>query len=357
MLNTTQAVTTTQAAPIIKGQQSSSVRLPITKSHLLDILSLVRPANSKGEQAMVKYITDHLNALDITHSMDGYGNIIVNLLPTHETPSRVMFTAHTDTVHRNTGATQHTQSLAYLDAKHEIVGLSADSPSSCLGADDGTGCWVLLSLIQAKIPALYVFFRAEEIGGLGSEFFRNDKANADLLPTLTHCISFDRKGYTDIVTEQWGGVCASDGFAEHLATLFKQVDNELNFSKATGTFTDSANFTDIITECTNISVGYDKQHTAGETQDVAFAERLVKALKRIDWLSLPHYRDPNAKDVLCRATATYDDTWWYTDGYYDTDIDTHIHYLERLGAEYAEDLVFNDPYTAIELLTYLTKGY
>jgi len=25
--------------------------------------------------------------------------------------------------------------------------------------------------------------------------------------------------------------------------------------------------------------------------------------------------------------------------------------------EYAEDLVFNDPHTAIELLTYLTKGY
>ena len=345
---------TTQATPIIKGQQSSSVCLPITRSHLLDILSLVRPANSKGEQVMVKYITDHLNALDITHSMDGYGNIIVNLLPTHETPSRVMFTAHTDTVHRNAGTTQHTQSLAYLDAKHEIIGLPADSPSSCLGADDGTGCWILLSLIQAKIPALYVFFRAEEIGGLGSEFFRNDTVNADLLPTLTHCISFDRKGYTDIVTEQWGGVCASDGFAKHLATLFKQVDNELNFSKATGTFTDSANFTDIIAECTNISVGYDKQHTAGETQDVAFAERLVKALKRIDWLSLPHYRDPAA------TTPAYLARYEYTDSYFtylDDDLAEHIHYLERLGAEHAEDLVFNDPYTAIELLTYLTKGY
>ena len=348
---------TTQATPIIKGQQSSSVRLPITKSHLLDILSLVRPANSTGEQVMVKYITDYLDALGVTPSTDGYGNIIVNLLPTHETTSRVMFTAHTDTVHRNAGTTQHTQSLAYLDAKHEIVGLSADSPSSCLGADDGTGCWVLLSLIQAKIPALYVFFRDEEIGGLGSEFFRNDKANADLLPTLTHCISFDRKGYTDIVTEQWGGVCASAEWATDFANQLNGIDNSIRLSPNAGTFTDSANFTDIIAECTNISVGYDKQHTAGETQDVAFAERLVKALKRIDWLSLPHYRDPNAKDVLCRATATYDDTWWYTDGYYDTDIDTHIHYLERLGAEYAEDLVFNDPYAAIELLTYLTKGH
>lgn len=336
--------------------------LPISRKNLHEILMMVRPTNSVGEAKLCHYIQEYLATLGTPYHTDEYGNIIVNLLPQETTESRVMFTAHTDTVHKATlwgGAdrTPQTQQIVYLDNANTILGLPQNSPSSCLGADDGTGVWVLLSLIQAKIPALYVFFRDEEIGGLGSEFFRNDKANTDLLPSLTHCISFDRKGYTDIITEQWGGVCASDGFAKHLATLFKQADSELNFSKATGTFTDSANFTDIISECTNISVGYGKQHTAGETQDVAFAERLVKALKQIDWLSLPHYRDPNAKDVLCRATATYDDSWWYTDGYYDMDIDTHIHYLERLGTEYAEELVFNDPHTAIELLTFLTKGY
>src|SRR5690606_32571814 len=120
---------------------SSFARLPIDKSHLLDILSLVRPANSKGEQVMVKYITDHLTALGVEYTIDGYGNISVNLLPTHETTSRIMFTAHTDTVHKNADTTRHTQKLVYLDHQHEIVGLSADSQSTCLGADDGTGCW------------------------------------------------------------------------------------------------------------------------------------------------------------------------------------------------------------------------
>ena len=231
-------LTKSQATPIIKGQRSSSVRLPITKGHLLDILSLVRPANSKGEQVMVKYITDHLVTLGITPSIDGYGNISVNLLPTHETTSRVMFTAHTDTVHRNTDTTQHTQQLAYLDDKHEIVGLASDSKSSCLGADDGTGCWVLLRLIEAKIPALYVFFRAEEIGGLGSECYRTDKANAELLESLTHCISFDRKGYTDIITEQWSGVCASDTWATAFADELNGIDNTIRLSPNVGTFTD-----------------------------------------------------------------------------------------------------------------------
>lgn len=342
------------ASPIVKGQQLSFARLPIDKSHLLDILSLVRPANSKGEQVMVKYITDHLDALGVTHTIDGYGNISVNLLPTHETTSRVMFTAHTDTVHKNADTTRHTQQLVYLDDKHEIVGLPIDSESTCLGADDGTGCWVLLRLIEAKIPALYVFFRAEEIGGLGSDYYRTDKANADLLESLTHCISFDRKGYNDIITEQWGGQCASDEWATNFAKQLNDIDGTICLSPNVGTFTDSANFTDVIAECTNISVGYDRQHTDQETQDMAFADRLVQALLQIDWLNQPSHRNPADSTPAC--LTRYADTDEYAD-YLDDSLAEHIYYLEQLGTTYAEDLVFNDPHTAIELLTYLTRGY
>ena len=346
--------TTTKTSPIFKAEQASFARLPIDKSHLLDILSLVRPANSIGEQVMVKYITDHLDALGVTYDIDGYGNISVNLLPTNETTSRVMFTAHTDTVHKNADTTRHTQQLAYIDDKHEIVGLPLDSGSSCLGADDGTGCWILLRLIEAKIPALYVFFRAEEIGGLGSEYYRNDKANADLLGSLTHCISFDRKGYNDIITEQWGGQCASESWATNFAKQLNTIDSTISLSPNAGTFTDSANFADIIAECTNISVGYDKQHTDAETQDMAFADKLVNALLQIDWLKQPSHRNP------ADASPAYLAQHEYTDGYadyLDDSLDEHIYYLEQLGTPYAEDLVFNDPRIAIKLLTYLTKGY
>lgn len=343
-----------KASPIVKGQQSSSVRLPITKSHLLDILSLVRPANSKGEQVLVKYITDHLDALGVTYGIDGYGNISVNLLPTNETTSRIMFTAHTDTVHKNSDTTRHTQQLVFLDDKHEIVGLPIGSESSCLGADDGTGCWVLLRLIEAKIPALYVFFRAEEIGGLGSEYYRTDKANADLLESLTHCISFDRKGYNDIIVEQWGGQCASEAWAASFADELNAIDDTICLSPNIGTFTDSANFTDIIAECTNLSIGYAKQHTDQEIQDIAFADKLVQALLQIDWLKQPSHRTPADNSPACLARYAYTDE--YAD-YFDDSLDEHIYYLEQLGMTYAEDLVFNDPHTAIELLTYLTRGY
>ena len=350
------------ASPIIKGQQSSFARLPVDKSSLLDILSLVRPANSTGEQVMIKYITDHLTALGVEYIIDSYGNISVNLLPTNETASRVMFTAHTDTVHRNTDTTRHTQKLVYLDDKHEIVGLPIDSESSCLGADDGTGCWVLLRLIEAKIPALYVFFRDEEIGGLGSEHYRADKNNENLLESLTHCISFDRKGYNDIITEQWVGQCASEAWAISFANQLNAIDATISLSPNVGTFTDSANFTDIIAECTNISIGYDKQHTAQETQDVAFADKLVQALLQIDWLSQPSHRNPadSTPAHLTRYSYKYD-YFDYLDDNLDDSLDAslaeHIYYLEQLGTTYAEDLVFNNPHTAIELLTYLTRGY
>ena len=342
------------ASPIVREQQSSFVRLPLDRSHLLTILSLVRPANSKGEQVLVKYITGHLDALGVKYTIDGYGNMSVNLLPTNETTSRVMFTAHTDTVHRNADTTRHTQQIAYLDDKHEIVGLPIDSESTCLGADDGTGCWVLLRLIEAKIPALYVFFRAEEIGGLGSEYYRNDKANADLLESLTHCISFDRKGYNDIITEQWGGQCASEAWATNFAKQLNTIDSTISLSPNVGTFTDSANFTDIIAECTNISVGYAMQHTDQETQDMAFADRLVQALLQVDWLNQPSHRTHADSTPAYLARYEYKDERF---DYLDDDLAEHIYYLEQLGMSYAEDLVFNDPQTAIELLTYLTKGY
>ncbi len=334
------------ATSIIKQPFS---RLPINQTHLLDILSLVRPANSKGEQMLVRYITDHLDAMGITYEIDGYGNISVNLLPDVETTSRVMFTAHTDTVHRDDNVM--TQQLVYLDNAKQVVGLPPDGKSSCLGADDGTGCWVLLKLIEAKIPALYVFFRAEEIGGLGSEYYRTDKNNADLLESLTHCISFDRKGYNDIIVEQCIGGCASDTWAASFADELNAIDDTICLSPNVGTFTDSANFADIIAECSNISVGYDKQHTNQETQDIAFVDKLVNALLQVDWLKQPSHRNP--ADSTPAHLAWFEQTNFY--GYLDDELEDHIYYLQSLGTQYAEDLVFDNPQAAVELLTYLAK--
>jgi hypothetical protein len=60
----------------------------------------------------------------------------------------------------------------------------------------------------------------------------------------------------------------------------------------TGMFTDTANYTDIIGECTNISVGYFRQHSRDETQDLIFAEHLLSAMLRFDESKLVSHRKP-----------------------------------------------------------------
>jgi hypothetical protein len=60
-----------------------------------------------------------------------------------------------------------------------------------------------------------------------------------------------------------------------------------------GTFTDSANYTHLIAECTNVAVGYFDQHTAREKFDLEWLERhLIPALIKVDWDNLPVQRDP-----------------------------------------------------------------
>jgi hypothetical protein len=45
----------------------------------------------------------------------------------------------------------------------------------------------------------------------------------------------------------------------------------------------------MIPECTNISVGYNFEHTA-ETQNITYLDRLAKASVNVDWSSLPTAR-------------------------------------------------------------------
>ena len=277
---------------------------------LMGMLKSVRPADGVGEKAYVERMLSSIRRMGYTPIIDDAGNIIVNNLPTTDATSMVMFASHTDSVH-HTDSPDGTQKLEFIDKERTFVGVaslqSQGFTPNCLGADCATGNYIMLRLLQANAKGLYCFFRAEEIGGIGSEFFRNDPQNEKYWDKLTHCISFDRKGYTSIITEQWGGQCASDEFASDFAKVIAQADTNQRLDKfvadPTGSFTDSANFTDVIGECTNLSVGYFNQHTASETQDLQFADDLCNALCQIDWTTLNSYRDPKQTVVYSRATA------------------------------------------------------
>ncbi|MDR3159791.1 MAG: hypothetical protein LBU11_12490 [Zoogloeaceae bacterium] len=191
-----------------------------------------------------------------------------------------LFLAHTDTVHHEDG----TQNL-FVDDEGRIV-----SDGTCLGADDGAGLYLLHRMLEAGVPGYYLFCRGEECGSPGSTF----AAKHFDWRRIRRCVAFDRANQTNVITHQFGGRCCSDGFAQALADalnahgLFYKPDE-------TGIFTDSANFMDVIEECTNLSVGYQNQHTACETLDWRFLLRLADACCLLDWDALPVLRDREAE--------------------------------------------------------------
>ena len=80
--------------------------------------------------------------------------------------------------------------------------------------------------------------------------------------------------------------CCSNQFADALSAQFDKGGLSLKRDK-TGIFTDSANFINLIKECTNISVGYFNEHTNKEYQNITYLEKLCKACLEIDWENLP----------------------------------------------------------------------
>ena len=205
---------------------------------------------------------------------DEFGNYFIKI-----GQSDTMFTCHLDTC-----------SSEYKKVKHDIGSqfIGTDG-KTILGADDKAGMTILLYMIEKKVPGLYYFFIGEEVGCVGSS-----QASSLNFSKYNKCISFDRRGYNSVITEQWFGQCCSDEFAEALADQLNKKNLTFNFAPdPTGVVTDSASFMNDIPECTNISVGYFSEHRVNETQDIKFLNNLCEAVVKVDWESLPIVRDPD----------------------------------------------------------------
>jgi hypothetical protein len=94
-------------------------------------------------------------------------------------------------------------------------------------------------------------------------------------------IAFDRRGVGDVITEMFCGRTCSDTFAKALADGLNETNatamqnpDRVNWLTPlrykpddTGSFTDTANYTRLIPECTNVSVGYEHEHGPDEILD------------------------------------------------------------------------------------------
>jgi len=216
--------------------------------------------------------------------------------------SSTMFTAHLDTV----GGDKKINHI--IDEENGII---KTDEKSILGADDKTGVVILLYMIEHRVPGFYLFPVGEEVGCVGSGNLtnymtkhltkttvklNNIKTKLDIpngiYNKIRKVISFDRMGYTSVITHQMDQRCCSDEFGNALAKELNKFGFEYTLDDS-GVYSDSAEFAGIYPECTNLSVGYFAQHTNRETQDIEFLESLCNACVKINWENLPISRNPN----------------------------------------------------------------
>jgi len=219
---------------------------------LVTMHTTCRPAGTKAVDDFCAQYLDSIPGMVI----DKVGNRILQVGSLTDHP--VLWSSHTDTVHRTAG----TQKVIYGGG---LLSLHETSQASCLGADCTVGVWLMVNMIRRNVPGLYIFHAAEEVGGLGSD---------------------------SIITHQ-GSRCCSDGFAHALAD---QLGGSYGLDTG-GTFTDTANYTHLIPECTNISVGYYNAHQATEYLDVSFAAWLLERLCALDINALPVLRNTSDHDL------------------------------------------------------------
>ncbi len=301
----------------------------IAQGELATMLTVRRAARSKTEKKFINLWIDTLPGVTV----DGYGNRRVTVGGVNAPP--VLWSCHTDSVHHQGGVQSTMRDGDYIRLHKN------ETQSNCLGADDGTGVWLMRNMILRDVPGHYIFHRDEESGGRGSAWvIDNDQA---YLNQFEVAIALDRKGYHSVITHQ-GSRCCSDTFARSLAAELKG-----DFvPDSTGVFTDTANYTTIIPECTNLSVGYGAQHFKNEAQNVKFAVELLDTLCALDVRNLVVERDPTEVekyDAKSHWGDWYDTEFWdaYDKDEYDTPSYTksshaEFHSILRIVEQYPDEV-------------------
>lgn len=268
---------------------------------LFDLLREVSPYQHTDRVKEV--ITNELDSMDnVSYSIEEEeGSICAHI----KGNTKVLFSCHFDTVQSPPLKGQDSSNIDLYLKQGMVYGAEKDGSPSILGADDKLGCYILLEMLRANIPGTYVFHEGEECGGIGSKKIK--ELYPSKLKTFDMCVAFDRKGYSDVIAYQ-GGQTASSKFTGSLASALNKcistsysnlLPPSIKSAKGVfegnirGLFTDSAVYSGLIPECSNISVGYHNAHSSNEHFDLQWlVEVLTPSIIKVDWNSLPIERIP-----------------------------------------------------------------
>lgn len=269
---------------------------------LHSILRIARPHDSKSEGKWLStYLDRELSLAGYKPDRDGFGNRWIEVPGNSSRAPVILWSAHVDTV--DASGDEKSVSLG----ADGIARLAKRKAGRCLGADDGAGVWLLLEMIRAGVPGIYAFHRGEEKGRLGSKHVSEREPGR--LAKVDACVAFDRRGKDNIITHQMSERGCSEAFATALGRALNFASGgRLAYSPDdSGSFTDTYSYFGQVSECTNLSVGYQSEHGPNETLDFDHLLTLRAAILSADFSALPIERD-------CTVTEYCDD--WRTWGGY-----------------------------------------
>lgn len=279
------------------------------------ILSLKRGHDSWGESQMIRR---ELEPYGMVAYRDDHETVLAYVLevPTPTTLEEprypMLWSCHTDTVHRDASekTEEGSKNPGIYDPVLELIYKDDNRP---LGADDGAGVWLMLEMIDAGVPGTYVFHRGEECGGIGSSGLA--KYHQAFVSSHKWAVAFDRKGTSSVITHQGMGRCCSDTFADALGDVLNRANRDVCLAPdATGIYTDTAEYMSLIPECTNVSVGYENEHTGGETLDTRYLFALRDAMVEafLTCPELPVERDPSVVEPVAWGGWDFSDVRYST---------------------------------------------
>lgn len=256
---------------------------------LAKILGTKRCHNSPGEQQFRQWLAGYLQKFAGTRRVLNDNYVVVT-----DEKSDTLFSCHIDTVHSMLESHATSKQALNFDASFQLIGVD-DKTSGCLGADDGAGIYIMLKMIEAKVPGTYVFHVGEEKGGLGAKQLAASQ-EIWLRDNFSRAIAFDRPGDSEIIITQGGLQCASPEFAAALSIELAKHNLDMQAS-VKGVYTDVKEYAHLIPECVNLGVGYYEQHTNRETLDYGHVQKLLAAVITIKWDELKPVRKPVPKPV------------------------------------------------------------
>jgi putative aminopeptidase FrvX len=303
---------------------------------------------SGGEHAMVNFVSAYLTEKEIEHEIDSMGNIYCRNHIAGE--NRIILNAHMDTV-----ASAPAKIIAEKKDDGDVVVKSSNN--QVIGGDDKNGVFVALKLLtdkRIKQPITVLLCVAEESGCNGSQFAMEN--HSDYFADCVFCITVDRRGNTDIITQNFDIQLCSDEMEKTLGEWGK----DFGLTTTQGSISDVSNIVKALKiNGINLFAGYYNAHSGSEYTSIKDLSASLRFARYLLPMLRAHYND-NPEAIHYKPKEAYRAPVHYYGNYgrwdyskYDAGLYSHKTTLDVADSERLQDAneLFLDVLDDIESIT------